>query len=882
MPHRLSIVFLLLFLAPLAAVSEGPPTSTEALPAETLAHAGDYTFGYYPYGWRGLAPNGQSIFAVQTNHYGLWLNTSGARIERFAPLADAPDALEAATSASDWRDRLPEWGLSFSIETPSGAYPAAHIAPSRYSNRRPNIGLIRQFHNGKYLQHFDLRTLVFRKVKLGGELTGVQGWLEFFCWPDRLGLMLNVLCDPNQMVSSSIFQEAKLAAKWPVPEGFAALAPTGEGGAWQALHPGEISTGGIALRNGTQGVALLPAHPGDLRISLREDGRMIQIRTRKPLVPGALHSLKLVLVPLSEGDLRAAIQENRQLRSPLETARIQAAALAPYDGPCQVLYEPTQGWYKVLLGDCGDPNTVERIRVELTNPIQAPQTVRLNFAKEDKSMAITGMSPVLRDGQGLPIGLPVQISKNWHVSPSWFHGLAMLELAPLQSLELEFTLAYAKWGTVPAASHAQLCLVGYDIYQLWDEMAIGSFGESICYDPDVNLRRSMIDDVRPLMVWAMGPQPQRKWSWTHNVGGGDFLALFKKDDPDRVFLAGQKTLYASCGPVLTNVLYAGQTPGGTIRTAIRTQSWRSDDYVRALYTLRYDVVKRMDDIDRLAFFQLGADHYNTNPIETISRGAIEGLDETWTPPRGGWTYSRRGLPLEGEMPWFAFSSPGKPARISENDQGAWANRGMILRNWRARLGGQEDIGPAYSIYGTEDGLPSALIELSPPASLTALEPGDFVEAQVEMLVLPQQAGDYYGPNERFRAFLSEHPEAWQLAHREALEADLAIKAAKGTVERLWPLRIKADKGRRAEFTVRGGLGYTPITITGAANHGPFTLERIVDGQAELIDQSAIGNDWWQATYDAENGSWDLSFTLDLDPRAGEAPEQTFIWALLPE
>ena len=45
---------------------------------------------------------------------------------------------------------------------------------------------------------------------------------------------------------------------------------------------------------------------------------------------------------------------------------------------------------------------------------------------------------------------------------------------------------------------------GWGTDQLWDQAAIGSWGESICYDPDVCLQRSMIDDVRPLMVTQMG------------------------------------------------------------------------------------------------------------------------------------------------------------------------------------------------------------------------------------------------------------------------------------------------------------------------------------------------------------------------------------------
>ncbi len=42
----------------------------------------------------------------------------------------------------------------------------------------------------------------------------------------------------------------------------------------------------------------------------------------------------------------------------------------------------------------------------------------------------------------------------------------------------EFDLTYGRWGGVPAASHAQLSLIGWGWNQLWEEAAIGSWGVS--------------------------------------------------------------------------------------------------------------------------------------------------------------------------------------------------------------------------------------------------------------------------------------------------------------------------------------------------------------------------------------------------------------------
>ncbi|MCC6797483.1 MAG: hypothetical protein IT366_20385 [Candidatus Hydrogenedentes bacterium] len=546
--------------------------------------------------------------------------------------------------------------------------------------------------------------------------------------------------------------------------------------------------------------------------------------------------------------------------------QVRAEGIAPYTGPLDVQYDVRAGWQQILLGPNADIWTMERVKVEVENPSDKSQTLHLAFSKRGGGFGITGMSPVLCDADGAPLGLPIQISKNWHCSPPWFDGITILELPPNYKHTFEFRLAYAEWGGVPAVSHAQLALEGWGTHQLWDECAIGSFGESITYDPDVNLNRSMIDDVRPLMVWGMGQSPQQKWSWTHNVGGGDFLVL--EQEGKRQYLARQKTDYDMQGPVLTCVRYSGETPDGAIQSHITTQSWRSNDFVRGLYTLRYDVVKDVA-FSRLAFFQLGADHYNTNIFTQLSRGDLDGEKETWPPLMGGKKFSREGIPIEGEKPWFAITGNTKnpPPFIKEGDQGAWGDRGMIVHSWKARLNGEDVPLPHYSIYGTEDGnVPSAIVELAPPAGLTHLKKGDYVEAMVEMVILPQSADDYYGPNEALRAALKEHGGTWRMVHREAQGTALRIRAKEGDVVTQWPVVIRAHRGKRAAFTIEGGNGWLPVTISGANSPGRPTLIVTVNGTPQ---PASDGNDWWQTRWRATQHSCDYVYTLDLSQQANE-------------
>ena len=113
-----------------------------------------------------------------------------------------------------------------------------------------------------------------------------------------------------------------------------------------------------------------------------------------------------------------------------------------------------------------------------------------------------------------------------------------------------------------------------------------------------------------------------------------------------------------------------------------------------------------------------------------------------------------------------------------------------------------------------------------PPDVSRLEVGDFVEATIEHLVLPQAAADYYGPNEPLRAALATMQDSWRLVHREAVGNSRRVAVRKGRLIRLHPdVRVVAEEGF-AEFTIAGGLGYVPITVTGLPTHrgGGFTID----------------------------------------------------------
>ncbi|MGB2819619.1 MAG: hypothetical protein WBF17_01460, partial [Phycisphaerae bacterium] len=322
-----------------------------------------------------------------------------------------------------------------------------------------------------------------------------------------------------------------------------------------------------------------------------------------------------------------------------------------------VTYDPARGWHRVDIpaesGKRPDAAALQRIRVHLRNPEAGPRVVRVNFARDGSVPAITGLVPLLRDSGQNPMGIPVQTSKNWHrktgrtflYQGSWLHALTMLRVPAGYEGDLEFCISRNLWGKVPVASHAQLCLIGWGTDQLWDQAAIGSWGESICYDPDVCLNRAVIDDIRPLMVTQM-KSANRKWGWTNNVGGGDFLVYFDGSNRKQ-FLSRMRTAYLSQGPNLTDVVYAGASADGNIAASLRVMTPRCDDINRAYHVFRYDVLRRTR-FKRLAFYQLGADRYNNHQFRRLARGNGTGMLEEWDAPRDGKPrYHRQGIPCPG-------------------------------------------------------------------------------------------------------------------------------------------------------------------------------------------------------------------------------------------
>ena len=71
--------------------------------------------------------------------------------------------------------------------------------------------------------------------------------------------------------------------------------------------------------------------------------------------------------------------------------------------------------------------------------------------------------------------------------------------------------------------------------------------------------------------------------------------------------------------------------------------------------------------------------------------------------------------------------------------------------------------------------------------------------------------------------------------------------------------LKNDAKQTAEITIKGGLGYLPVTFTGLTAASGYAI--LVDGQR--LNQSVQGNDFWQTDHDVATQRWQQTYNLEL-------------------
>ena len=228
----------------------------------------------------------------------------------------------------------------------------------------------------------------------------------------------------------------------------------------------------------------------------------------------------------------------------------------------------------------------DTVDVVIKNDSDHWRKVKINFHIE-KPNRITGISAVLRDPDTHePTGIHVQMSKNWHENRPglydsyWWTGVAHVRVPPGET-ELQLAVDFQYYKGLHAVSHSQLCLVGWGVNGLWEEVGLGSNGESITYEPHGHHRRQMILDTRPWLVCALGQSgcggSPDSTQWTENVGGGDFLNAVDKTGMYQ-YLVGDTSFHTMNGPRLTNATYVGVTVDQNIEVSRTTSTGTAGEF----------------------------------------------------------------------------------------------------------------------------------------------------------------------------------------------------------------------------------------------------------------------------------------------------------------
>lgn len=544
--------------------------------------------------------------------------------------------------------------------------------------------------------------------------------------------------------------------------------------------------------------------------------------------------------------------------SEISPLSLHATGNLPSTGALTTAYDADRGYHQVVLptkGIAGD-NGMLRVQVAVTNSAPWARPLRINF--DGTPFYIPGVTAVLRDSDQYPLGIPVQLSKNWH-GPSppvgfaglWFHGLTLLTVPARTNLSFELVMVGQNWGGMPAATHSQLSVIGYGGNQQWDEAALGNYGEALCYDVDHVLTDNDCTDSRPMLLFDLEGKPGQ---WCGNFGGAQFLRYYDPRGQQRRHCR-MRTRYLRYCPNLAEAIFAGQTDDGALVFSYSAGLFRSDDYTRGLHRLRM-IVKSDAEFSRLVFFQQAADTYAYNNGRTLVYGDASQLipRRQWPATFGQNRYVGEPVALTGPMPWAMTIDSPTEAKYTP------ANRGFVIRSWRARINGSNNV-PPYLAERSVAG--ASLLDLVPPPGVRSLKAGDYVEAEIARFYVPKYATNYCGPNANFRTALAQYQNTAQMGLREAVGNQLAITVETGTLEQAYPIQIRAANNRAA-FTVTGGIGCVPVTFTGLSNYRAPLLEEQIDGRWIPVNQAVSGNDFWQCDYNAEQRSWEITYTLKLD------------------
>lgn len=829
--------------------------------------ARDYSYMWWKSGFNNPAGGGQ--LNIQTGYYGMAVNPSQGQITKLDSINELVTQTEAGTEDNSRIDGMSAVSMDYNVAIDGETYEFSFVKkPDDNSSAYSRI-----LETGRYMQRIDIMHLRY------SQLSDVLGRLEIAALPEYFSLEYSIFSDYE-------IANADLEFSMALSEEYVHSETSGDN---------KVMT--FFKDNGSGITFVMPNRDG---WSIRAEGNTVYFRAESLAVPKSEYTgFNVIVIPATQASL-----SNADIYYGSEQASVSAVQIEPREGREQDVEFDPKGYVAISLNrmfsasgasfvSSSNRNALDRLKFTIENPTDENIRVPLQFYK-DAPFAVQGCSPFLRDAEtGEPIGVQVQLTKNWHDNAAiaeddplkfwsgiWFHGYTIIEVPANSSVTYEFTMTYANWGGVYASSHAQISLAGWGgNYQQWETSSIGAFSEAFCYDPETAHGRAFIDDIRPLNVDSMGG----KYGWTSCNGGGNFLYYNVNYNASMMMFQQVRTQFKKQGPNLTEVIYTGVTRDGKVKFEITANLPRTDDMARVYHTFKYTFLEDVT-FDRMAFYQFGADDYNDNVWMTMAVGNDDGPASFTI---DGETFSGEfALPLSdteryygsedvmqridigGEGLWFAYMG----AQRQEHKSGPDSNRALNVISYNAVLNGETYTKPSFNIRCTTNyNIQCNLIELCPPAAVgNTIEKGSTVEGVVEYLNLPVSKEAYYGPSEVMQSIPEEYFNTYRAAYYYVLGGKYITEASIGEITKAVPITVKTVEGDvAAQITITGGISYVPITFTNVPSYSGYRLEKKEGEQWVMVDQSYNGNDYWQAWYDSDTATYELTFNVEHsgDPEA---------------
>jgi len=397
---------------------------------------------------------------------------------------------------------------------------------------------------------------------------------------------------------------------------------------------------------------------------------------------------------------------------------------------------------------------------------------------------------LLTDAAGFPLPNPVFVSKNFggemeEPDDAAYGDMVTAVQVPAQgTFRGQLHQLFQNWGSRPIK---QVSFIRFFI-PYW-HLSTG-VQETTCFNlpwmawPGAVLS---IPDFRPMNGPMMKGQPNHECVQ---------LPGFLTYDENRVRPSHERTIFESISPKLTRFTMLFRSTDGAARIRAEVTEIPQQDQMRTFVKLRYDWDKTVEiPGDARMDLRLLNIHERLRFKKLLWTGSDGEVSEAEVKDGPSFVL---GAPVGGDVPWLQ-SEPLWEAPFGEKENPKVRIAAVVLlRDFQAKLGGQEIRNPTVT---GKVGPRGVNWWLTTPQEKLRIQSGDF--AEMDLMLMP------YGEP------APEGDLARQERERYALGRPRVAAVKLGKKERDFPARLRAE-GETCAFSLEGGAVVAPVTVRGFA------------------------------------------------------------------